>query len=182
MMSWFYRWFCAASNRLGVPKEFLARGIVVAFLEKLECIEDAPSRPCIVLGSMVAEAYPPCLEKAIGYLHTNFNDLHSYGELEKYSLSIEEFFSNLLGLKGIAVLPTYGASESTLTALYVFREATKRRHVIVAESAHMSVVKAVQVLGMSLLRISVDGRGRANLEELERQVVMHQDDIAGIVT
>ncbi len=136
--------------------------------------------PCRVVGSMVSQPYPPCLERVYGFLAVNINDPVSYGPVEELVERVEGFLKNVLRAEGFSLLPTYGGSESTLTALYAMREEWGVERLAVSLAAHESVYKAARVLGLEVLRVPVDEHDRMDVEAL-RELLEKKGREAGIV-
>ena len=139
------------------------------------------TKPCLVVGSMVAEPYPPCLSAAYEFLPLNLNDKSSFEELGGVMSSIQEFFEHQLGFRGFYAVPTYGGSESTLTALYVLREKTGGNKIVVSRAAHQSVYKAARILGLRTIVVPVDGFDRIDVSELRRVLGREREGVAGVV-
>src|SRR4030067_62675 len=63
-----------------------------------------------------------------------------------------------------------GATEGNITALWMARNATRRRTVIAAKSAHFSVRKAADLLGLRLVEVGLDDEYRMDVDALRRKM------------
>ena len=160
---------------------------VVSILEELADLRLKDPRPCSVAGSMFAEPFPAILHAYMLFSDTNLNDTDTFHSLEELSRRLNSLVQDLLGTTRLKVMVTYGASESTLTALYALREARKPRHgmVLAPKSAHASVFKACKVLGLNCIEIPVDIDLRVDVgiaEQLLRRHSEHRDIVAIVAT
>ena len=147
--------------------------------ELRELVGREPS-PCRVAGTMVAEAFDAAMEAYRLFAHVNYNDPRTFHSVVVLRERLEGMLSDLLGVRARLVY-TYGASESTLTALYAFREAYGVRYVVASAVAHASVFKACRVLGLRCLEAPVRYDLTVDVDAVERILASLPDRVQGPV-
>ncbi len=75
---------------------------------------------------------------------------------------------------------TTGGTESNITALWIARKFTKKREVIIPKSAHFSLCKAVDLLGLKRYVVDLDEMGRADLGQIESAMGSETAAVVGI--
>jgi L-2,4-diaminobutyrate decarboxylase len=81
--------------------------------------------------------------------------------------AVIRWMAGALGLPaGADGVLTSGGSAGNLTALLAMRNTRGAGAVLVGESAHYSVARAAQIIGLTLVTVPVDGRGRLRAEAL----------------
>lgn len=126
--------------------------------------------------SLGAEVFSRTLEKNAGRLHT----FKGSAEVEK---QVIRMLGDLLHLDDSYGTTTSGGTESNILAMLAYREQAKRRtknpEVIVPENAHMSIHKAAWMLGVEVVKASVDKEFKANPKDVEKRIT---DDTIGVFT
>jgi len=107
------------------------------------------------LGPMMSAPLPASLRAHIAFLRRNLNDPHWFRVSADLLHETTAMLGDLLGNREAQGVPTYGGSESNLTALYALREAGYE-NLIVPRSAHASVFKACRVLRMRIFIAKVN--------------------------
>ncbi len=151
-------------------------------LEELAELASRDPRPCRVAGTMVAEAFDVAYEAYCMFTHVNYNDPESFSSVKVIEKGLERILADLLGVNSLAVVYTYGGSESTLTALYAFREAYGVDTVVVSKAAHASVFKACRILGLRCISVNVDYDLTIDVYGLERIVEKARGRVAIVAT
>lgn len=123
-----------------------------------------------IFGSMCTQPVPAAL---VAPAHFPTANLGNPGLCPGTARLEEEVVSILLHLFHA---PSFGASgwvlsggtEANITALWMARNATKKREVVLPESAHFSFRKAVDLLGLEPRWVPLDAQGRARPKEVRR--------------
>ena len=113
-----------------------------------------------------AEVFANTLEKNAGRLHT----FKGSAQVEQEVIAM---IGDLLGLAEPHGTTTSGGTESNLLAMLAARETAKdisSPEVIAPETAHSSVDKAAWLLGIKLVKTSVDSEYRAIPEEIQQAI------------
>jgi len=89
-----------------------------------------------------------------------------------------KYLSNLLNLeKGHGKILS-GGTESNITALWIARKMFGKGKVLYPETAHISVIKAIDILNLEGVKISVDDDFRADVGDVEKKL---KDDVIAVV-
>lgn len=106
----------------------------------------------------------------------NPSSLHNFGiNAEKYIRESAEIISKILRCKEKEILFTSGGTESNNMALIGSALANKRNgnHIIISKVEHASVgnvASFLESLGFEITKISVDGDGKINIDELKNAI------------
>ena len=117
------------------------------------------------------------------YAHTKFiesnlgNPLLYPGTMEMQNRCVE-FMGNMLNLKNPYGRILSGGTESNITALWIARKLFGKGKVIYPKSAHISVLKALDILSLEGIEIPLDDDFRADVGEIEKNL---KDDVIAIV-
>jgi L-2,4-diaminobutyrate decarboxylase len=79
---------------------------------------------------------------------------------------IISWLSSVFGMTGGHLLP--GSTLANITALLVARELRGVRQVVTSTASHLSIIKAVSLLGLELVTVPTDQLGRVHLEALNK--------------
>ncbi len=101
-----------------------------------------------VLGGMIPSPPWPVREVCARYAHTNMGDLDSYPEIEAYEADAIARLSRVSLGRSYPGKMTSGATESNILAALYWRSRGKTR-IVAPPTAHYSVWKAADLLGMS---------------------------------
>ncbi len=105
------------------------------------------------------------------FLEANLGDPNLYQGTKALERSVINMLLNLLNgnssMDGAAVS---GGSEANITALWMFRNLTKKRQVVLPETAHYSFNTAGNLLGMDLRYVGVDDSFRMIPEEVKQAI------------
>ncbi|BEP17437.1 hypothetical protein PYJP_07890 [Pyrofollis japonicus] len=138
-------------------------------IEELGTLISRDPRPCSVAGTMVAEPFDVAAEAYRMFMHVNYNDPASFNSVHVVKERLEALISELLGRR-IRLLYTYGGSESTLSALYAFRETYGVKGIIASRAAHASVFKACRILGLRCHMAGVNPDLTISVDDVEELV------------
>jgi len=150
---------------------------VLAELQKAHH-DDLHFRDGKILGSMCTEPLPIAWRAHSMFLEANLGNPGYYKgtwRLERETLGMLEKLLHGRNLGGFTVS---GATEGNITALWMARNTTRRREIIAAKTAHFSVRKAADLLGMRLVEIPHDDEYRLDVDALRRTVTK---DTAAVV-
>ena len=156
----------------GVPTKKLWR-------ELLEASEDdLHFRDGRVLGSMCTEPLPIARRSHAMFLEANLGNPGYYKgtwRLERETLRI---LADLLHGKNLGGFTVSGATEGNITALWMARNTTRRKEIVAAKTAHFSVRKAADLLGMRIVEVPHDDEYRLDVDALRKAVTK---DTAAVV-
>lgn len=134
-----------------------------------------------ILGSMCTDPHPVARDAHCLFLETNLGDP---GHFPGVAQMEREVLGDLLALthapKKAAGRFLSGGTEANLLALYVARETTGRKQVVVPDSAHFSFEKAARLLGMTLKRVPTGRDGRADPVAMAKAVTKQTALMVGV--
>jgi len=131
-----------------------------------------------ILGSMCTEPLPIAKRAHAMFLEANLGNPGYYKgtwRLERETLRI---LADLLHGKNLGGFTVSGATEGNITALWMARNTTRRKEIVAAKTAHFSVRKAADLLGMRLVEIPHDDEYRLDVDALRKAVTK---DTAAVV-
>ncbi len=140
--------------------------------------DDLHFRDGRILGSMCTEPIPIARRAHAMFLEANLGNAGYYKgtwRLERETLRI---LADLLHGKNLGGFTVSGATEGNITALWMARNTTRRKEIIAAKTAHFSVRKAADLLGMRLVEVPHDDEYRLDVDALRRAVTK---DTAAVV-
>ena len=131
-----------------------------------------------ILGSMCTEPLPIAKRAHAAFLETNLGNPGYYKGTWRLEREILSTLTRVLHGKNLSGLTVSGATEGNITALWMARNVTRRNQVVAANTAHFSVRKAADLLGMRLAEIGHDAEYRLDVEQLRRKITK---DTAAVV-
>ncbi|MEA3190028.1 MAG: tyrosine decarboxylase / aspartate 1-decarboxylase [Thermoplasmata archaeon] len=133
--------------------------------------EDASFAKGQILGSMCTAPHDEAAHAHAVFLEVNLGDPAHFPGAARLEV---EALADLLDLfhapRGAAGRFTSGGTEANILALYLAREKTGRREVVLPDSAHFSFEKAARLLGMKLRYVPTDMAGRADVKAMQAAV------------
>lgn len=120
-----------------------------------------------ILGSMCTEPHALARLAHSLFAETNLGDPDHFPETARMEREVLSDLADLLRApQGAAGRLLTGGTEANLFAMYVAREATGKRHVVLPEHAHFSFEKAARMLGMDLTWIPDRADHRADVDAM----------------
>ena len=148
----------------GVP----ARKLLRELQEASE--DDLHFRDGKILGSMCTEPLPIARRAHAMFLEANLGNPGYYKGTWRLERETLRMLSNLLHGKNLGGFTVSGATEGNITALWMARNTTRRKEIVAAKTAHFSVRKAADLLGMRLVEIPHDDEYRLDVDALRKVV------------
>ncbi|MEK6852153.1 MAG: tyrosine decarboxylase MfnA [Candidatus Thermoplasmatota archaeon] len=140
--------------------------------------EDLRFRDGRILGSMCTEPLPIARRAHGMFLEANLGNPGYYKGTRRLERETIRMLARLLHGKNLGGFTVSGATEGNITALWMARNVTRKRTVIAAKSAHFSVRKAADLLGMRLVEVGLDDAYRMDVDALRRRMTK---DVAAVV-
>ncbi len=132
--------------------------------------EDLRFRDGRIFGSMCTEPLPIARRAHAAFLETNLGNPGLYKGTWRLEREILRTLTRLLHGKNLGGFTVSGATEGNITALWMARNVTKRKEVVCAETAHFSIRKAADLLGMRCREIGYDDAYRLDVGALRKKV------------
>ena len=123
-----------------------------------------------VLSSVSTRPLGIAIEAFKIFADTNALDTHIFSKvlgLEKESV---RWIGNLLHNPMAEGYITTGGTEANIFALWVMRENSGKREIIVPKSAHYSIERAANLLGLKIISTAIDENFKADVTDIERNI------------
>lgn len=140
--------------------------------------EDLRFRDARILASMCTEPLPIARRAHAAFLEANLGNPGLYKGTWRLERETLRMLERLLHGRNVGGFTVSGATEGNITALWMARNVTHRREVVYGRTAHFSVRKAVDLLGMRGVEIGHDDAYRMDADQLRRAVTK---DTAAVV-
>ena len=130
-----------------------------------------------ILGSMCTE--PHAIGKKIyaKFIETNLGDPELFRGTKELEEKAIKFIAKLLHAPpGYAGVMTSGGTESNITALWVFREASNKVNVVLPRHAHFSFEKALSMLKMKAIVVG----GKYNMKARDFKKAVNEKTCCGV--
>ncbi|OGS51241.1 MAG: tyrosine decarboxylase MnfA [Euryarchaeota archaeon RBG_16_68_12] len=132
--------------------------------------EDLHFRDSRILGSMCTEPLPIARRAHAAFLEANLGNPGYYPGTMRLERETQRMLERLLHGRGLRGLAVSGATEGNITALWIARNLTHRKEVVAGRTAHFSIRKAADLLGMRLVQIGYDDEYRMDVAALRKAV------------
>src|SRR3989454_7445494 len=156
----------------GVP----ARKLLRELQEASE--DDLHFRDSRILGSMCTEPLPIARRAHAMFLEANLGNPGYYKGTWRVAPEPLRILADLLHGRNLGVFTVSGATEGNITALWMARNTTHRKEIVAAKTAHFSIRKAADLLGMRLVEIPHDDEFRLDIDALRKAMTR---DTAAVV-
>jgi len=125
-----------------------------------------------VLSSMCTVPHPDAHEEAVRFLSANPGDPATYQTVAELEGEAVDLLGEIAGLDSPEGYLASGGTEANIQAVRAARNLaeTDEPNIVAPESAHFSVTKAAEVLGVELRTVPVDDGYRANLDAVSAAV------------
>ncbi|GCC10671.1 histidine decarboxylase [archaeon] len=133
-----------------------------------------------VLSSMCTSPHPIAREVFLKFIETNLGDTGIFrGTKQIEELAIREL-GRLLGRENVKGFIVSGGTEANLMALWVVRETSHGREIILPETAHFSFEKAAKLLGLKLVIARVKKDKTLDIGDVKRKLSKNTSALVGI--
>ena len=110
-----------------------------------------------ILGSMCSQPHPIAKEAYIRFLETNLGDPELFPGTREIESKFIQFISELLNApKNHLGLIGSGGTESNITAMWLAKQLTGKKEILVPENAHFSFEKIASLIDMKLVSIPLN--------------------------
>jgi len=140
--------------------------------------DDLHFRDGKILGSMCTEPLPIARRAHAMFLEANLGNPGYYKGTWRLERGTLRILADLLHGKNLGGFTVSGATEGNITALWMARNTTHRKEIVAAKTAHFSVRKSADLLGMRIVEIPHDDEYRLDVDALRSAVTK---DTAAVV-
>jgi len=150
--------------------------------------EDVSFGDGVILGSMCTDPHPLAVEAHSRFLNANLGNSGLVPGTKDMRNHVLDWTASLLGGRGLMGRFLSGGTEANITGLWYLRDLawkkngwTDRRLVLCAPSAHFSVRKAVDLLGLEYREIPMDESFRMDPSGVARAIQEYGSSILAVV-
>lgn len=140
--------------------------------------DDLHFRDARIFASMCTAPLPIAKRAHAAFFEANLGNPGLYKGTWRLEREVLRILERLLHGRNLGGFTVSGATEGNITALWMARNTTKRRAIVAAKTAHFSVRKAADLLGMRLVEIGFDDEYRLDVDALRKKV---NKDTAAVV-
>lgn len=131
-----------------------------------------------VFNSMCTAPLPQSVDAYKMFIESNLGNPNLYPGTKKMENIIIKEISDLLHLKNGYGTVVGGGTEANITALWVARNYTGKKEIILTKSAHFSIIKAIDLLGMKPVFVKLDNKYQMDITDLRNKI---SKEVAAIV-
>ncbi len=140
--------------------------------------DDLRFRDARIFASMCTEPLPIAKRAHAAFLEANLGNPGLYKGTWRLEREVLRMLERLLHGRNLGGFTISGATEGNITALWMARNTTRRKTVVAAKTAHFSIRKAADLLGMRLVEVGYDDAYRMDVDALRKAVTR---DTAAVV-
>ena len=134
-----------------------------------------------ILGSMCTQPHPIAKEAYIKFLETNLGDPELFPGSKKIESKLISFIMSLLNAPKTATgLICSGGTESNITTIWMAKNLTKKKEIIISESAHFSFEKIKSLLDTKFVQIPLNKDYFMDITKLKKMITKNTAAIIGI--
>ena len=134
-----------------------------------------------ILGSMCTEPHPIAKKAYIKFLNTNLGDPELFPGTKELENNLIYFFKNLLNAPNNATcIFGSGGTESNITAIWLAKNLSKKKEIIVPQSAHFSFDKIKSLMDIKIVSIPINKNYCIDITKLRKKINKNTAAIVGI--
>jgi tyrosine decarboxylase/aspartate 1-decarboxylase len=134
-----------------------------------------------ILGSMCTQPHNIAKETYMKFLETNLGDPELFPGTKEIETKLISFISNLLNApKTAAGLIGSGGTESNITAIWLAKNLTGKKEVIIPVSAHFSFEKITSIMDIKLTTIQLNKDYCMDISNVRKKISKDTATIVGI--
>jgi tyrosine decarboxylase/aspartate 1-decarboxylase len=134
-----------------------------------------------ILGSMCTQPHPIAKKAYMRFLETNLGDPELFPGTKEIESKLISFISNLLNAPKIAGGQIVsGGTEGNITAIWIAKQLTGKKEIIIPESAHFSFQKIASLMDMKLIAIPLTKEHIMDISKVEEKICKNTAAIVGV--
>ena len=134
-----------------------------------------------ILGSMCTQPHPIAKEAYFRFLETNLGDPELFHGTKKIESKLISFISSLLNAPKTATGQIVsGGTESNITAMWLVKQLTGKKEIIIPESTHFSFQKIASLMDMKLITLPLNKEYSMETVEMEKRIGKDTAAVVGI--
>jgi len=134
-----------------------------------------------ILGSMCTQPHPIAKKVYMQFLETNLGDPKLFSGTKEIESKYIQFIAKLLKApENHTGLIGSGGTESNITAMWLAKQNTGKKEIIVGENVHFSFEKIASLMDMKIVTISLDDNYCIDIKQVEEKINKNTAAIVGI--
>jgi tyrosine decarboxylase/aspartate 1-decarboxylase len=143
--------------------------------------QDLKYRGGRILGSMCTSPHDFAKEVFTRFIETNLGDPGLFKGTQELEKEVIQSLAALYNFKGAHGQLVTGGTEANIIGLWAARNMTKKKKVVIPETAHFSFEKACNLLNLEIVRARVDDEKRVDIDDVSSKVDEDTCAIVGVV-
>jgi len=124
-----------------------------------------------ILGSMCTEPHPIAREAYTHFLSTNIGDPELFPGTEQIKANLLSLIADMLHAPPTATgLIVSGGTEGNMTAMWLAKQLSDHREIVIPKSAHFSFEKIASMMDMKLVSVPLDDRYCMDAPQLKKLI------------
>lgn len=134
-----------------------------------------------ILGSMCTQPHPIARDAYIQFLETNLGDPELFPGTKEIQLKFITFISDLLHApRSSTGLIVSGGTESNITAIWIAKQLSGKKEIILPESAHFSFLKLASLMNIKLIEVPLTSEYTIDISKMKKKIHKETAAIIGI--
>jgi len=134
-----------------------------------------------ILGSMCTQPHPIAKEAYIKFLETNLGDPELFPGTKEIEDKLISFVGNLLNApKNFVGQVCSGGTENNINAMWIAKQLTGKKEIIIPESAHFSFQKIASLMDMKLVTIRLKNNFCMDVDSVEKKINNNTAAVVGV--
>jgi len=134
-----------------------------------------------ILGSMCTQPHPIAKKAYMKLLETNLGDPELFPGTKEIESKLISFISNLLNApKNSGGQIVSGGTEGNITAMWIAKQLTGKKEIIIPENAHFSFQKIASLMDMKLITIPLTREHIMDITKAEEKISKNTAAIVGV--
>jgi tyrosine decarboxylase/aspartate 1-decarboxylase len=134
-----------------------------------------------ILGSMCTQPHPVAREAYIQFLETNLGDPELCPGTKEIESQFIAFISNLLHApKTSTGQIVSGGTEGNITAMWIAKQLSRKKEIIIPESAHFSFQKLASLMNIKLIEIPLTSEYVMDITKMKKKIHRGTAAVIGI--
>jgi len=130
---------------------------------------------------MCTQPHPIAKKAYMNFLETNLGDPELFPGAREIETKLISFISRLLNAPKTATgLIGSGGTESNITAIWLAKNLSKKREIIIPKSAHFSFQKIASMMDIKLIPISLNQDYIINISNIRKKINKHTAVVVGV--
>jgi tyrosine decarboxylase / aspartate 1-decarboxylase len=134
-----------------------------------------------IIGSMCTQPHPIAKKAYMKFLETNLGDPELFPGTKEIESKLISFISNLLNVpKNSGGQIVSGGTEGNITAMWIAKQLTGKKEIIIPENAHFSFQKIASLMDMNLVSIPLNKEYFIDITKVKEKICKNTAAIVGV--